>query len=232
MNPYNLTLTQILLTLTGLFIGLTSWWTLTKKYKETWITPRYHLLSPLIIAISFPSIILSGSQRSILGTYIFYSLMLITPFIDKIITKRNWKEYGFKKDSLPSDLLLGLGFGLAGLVGALFKEPSWTITKEFILYNMFFFIPAEEIYFRGFIQPVTQSKLNKNLSNLIQATLFSLAFYAWGYNLKKTFLVFAAGVIEGEIYNKTHSVFCTYVTQTAGDILPSIIIYNILKVNL
>ncbi len=215
----------------GVTFGLISTFILCRCQRKPVVKVKTGEISVVIAIFSFAAIFLSGLARNQIGTYLFYLLMVASPLMDKKLTGRKWKEYGIHGENLVLNIVVGVGYGLSGLAGAFIGEPSWRATADFILFNSLFFIPGEELYFRGFIQTYSARFLGDRKANLLQSSLFALSFYAWGYNYRKTILVFIAGVVEGEIYSRTYSTLCTYLTQTTADIVPSILIYDILHVS-
>ncbi len=180
------------------------------------------LLGLLSAAASYLAILWLGATAS--KTYIHvYAIMLCSPLAYTAASRRGARAIGVKVDD-ASELALGFLLGMSALAAVAIGLPDWKATSSFILWNSLYLIPAEELYFRGLMQTVITQHAGGLLGNLAQALLFAGAFYAMGYTPTRSFYVFAAGVIEGELYRRTGSVVSTYVCQTTADILPPLLL--------
>jgi uncharacterized protein len=89
-----------------------------------------------------------------------------------------------------------------------------------------FFLVAvpEEIFFRGLLLNLLETRLPRNAALAVSAVLFGLSHYNKGalFNWRYVLLATIAGVFYGRAWRERRRIFCSSVTHTAVDVVWSL----------
>jgi membrane protease YdiL (CAAX protease family) len=115
----------------------------------------------------------------------------------------------------------GIGLGLA--LGFIHFYPRWpsaavAITSVFVTF-LFIAVP-EELFFRGILQNLLESRLGQRGALLLTALLFGLSHFNKGarFNWRYVLLATIAGIFYGRAWRERRQLLAAIVTHTAVDV--------------
>ena len=118
---------------------------------------------------------------------------------------------------------LGLGFALAFIH---FHAHQPTGPDLFIAVVVTFFLIAlpEELFFRGIIQNLLETRLGRTAALVLASILFGLAHFNKGadFNWRYVLLASIAGVFYGRAWRARHQLLASVITHTAVDVVWSL----------
>lgn len=127
-----------------------------------------------------------------------------------LIGTQEWLFY------LPFALTIGLGTGFIHL-HLLSIAPGKVIAA--ILITFFFIAIPEELFFRGILQNLLESRLGRTGALIIAAFLFGLSHFNHGsrFNWRYVLLASIAGIFYGRAWRANRQIFASAVTHTLID---------------
>ena len=181
-NTYNvLTLIFMVLLAFALWFFLFSPWT--KGMVNFWIAISLASLILSIIALSIRKQIISelkfNWQSFVAGIFIAAALWGVFWLGDKISSMM----FGFEKSQVANIYSMRDG------------HNKWLIAMLLLLIMG----PAEEIFWRGYVQKTLQTIINPNAGLIIGVILYSLA-HIWSFNFMLIMAALVAGLVWGAIY--------------------------------
>lgn len=127
---------------------------------------------------------------------------------------------------LPVALLLGLGTGFLHMHG--FASSPVHYVMQFVeawLFTFFFIAVPEELFFRGWLQNLLETRMGRNAALILTSILFGLAHFnkrAVYFNWRYVLLAVFAGFFYGRAWRRDRRVGASAVTHATVDALWSL----------
>jgi membrane protease YdiL (CAAX protease family) len=118
-------------------------------------------------------------------------------------------------------LPFGIGLGTAlGFVHFHARVPSWTAAGVAVLVTFLLVAIPEEMFFRGVLQNLLESRCRPWIALAGASVLFGLSHFNKGavFNWRYVLLAGIAGVFYGRAWNSRHRILASVITHTAVDV--------------
>jgi uncharacterized protein len=118
-------------------------------------------------------------------------------------------------------LPFGVGLGLAlGFIHFYPRLPSAVAILTSVLVTMLLVAIPEEIYFRGILQNLLESRLGRRTALIVASLLFGLAHFNKGarFNWRYVLLAAIAGIFYGRAWRARRQLLASVITHTAVDV--------------
>lgn len=191
---------------------------------------------PIIIAASLWFIMFSPWTKEYVNFWLGMSFSAgILSFISVYTEKQNLKEiYSFKYNyiiiGLISAFILYLIFFIGNFISQLIfsfagKEVNNIynnkVQADYLIISLLLLLwigPAEELFWRGFIQRNMNKIYNNNLSLFITSLIYALV-HIWSFNFMLVMAAFVCGLFWGFLYNKYQSIVPVIISHSLWDFI-------------
>ena len=117
-----------------------------------------------------------------------------------------------------------IGIGLGALLSFTHyhaRVPTWTGVVAALMVTFLLVAVPEEMFFRGLLQNLLESRLKPGMALVVAALLFGLAHFNKGaaFNWKYVLLATLAGVFYGRAWSARHRVLASVITHTLVDVV-------------
>ncbi len=122
-------------------------------------------------------------------------------------------------------LPFGLGLGLAlNFIHFHAELPPWTRAAAAVPVTFLLVAVPEEIFFRGILQNLLETRLGRRAALLVAALLFGLGHFHRGvsFNWRYVLLAAVAGIFYGRAWRARRQVLASSITHTAVDVVWSL----------
>jgi hypothetical protein len=122
-------------------------------------------------------------------------------------------------------LPFGIGLGLAtGFIHFHPRLPSALSVAGSILITLVFVAIPEELFFRGILQNLVETRLGKRTALLVASVMFGLAHFNKGaiFNWRYVLLAGIAGIFYGRAWRSQRQLLASVITHTAVDVVWSL----------
>jgi membrane protease YdiL (CAAX protease family) len=119
----------------------------------------------------------------------------------------------------------GVGLGLAlGFIRFYPRVPSASLAVTGILVTFLFIAIPEELFFRGFLQNMLESRFGRRAALVFTSLLFGLSHFNKGarFNWRYVLLASIAGVFYGRAWRERRQLLASVITHTAVDVVWSL----------
>jgi membrane protease YdiL (CAAX protease family) len=180
----------------------------TKTFDAAWPLPHFTFFPKLFLADTALYLYLAIRRLEGIG----YSLVPSRSAV--VIGFREWLFY------FPIALALGEATGFIHFHAA---RPTGMVLGAVLLTFLLIALP-EELFFRGILQNLLETRVGKNLALLIAAVIFGLSHFNHGaiFNWRYVLMASIAGVFYGRAWRTNRQILTSVVTHTAVDLVWSV----------
>ena len=128
------------------------------------------------------------------------------------------REWGFY---FPFALIIG---ELTGFIHFHYLLPDWRRALVAVLVTFLVIAIPEELFFRGILQSLLETRLGRRGALLLASVLFGLSHFHHGaaFNWKYVLLASIAGIFYGRAWRANRQIFAAIVTHTLVDVVWSL----------
>jgi len=179
-----------------------------KTFQAAWPLPRF---------IFFPKLFLADT-----ALYLYLVIRRLPGTGYSLVPSRSAVFVGLREWLFYFPIALGIGEA-TGFIHFHAARPTGTVFDAVLVTFLLIALP-EELFFRGILQNLLQTRVGKHLALVIAAVIFGLSHYNHGasFNWRYVLLASIAGIFYGRAWRANRQILASLVTHTAVDLVWSV----------